>query len=126
MVILDTSVLIDYLRRPTKVDSPLEEFIRLYQKDQLAISQLTIQELYSGKSSREVVKEQFFLKLVDFLEILPYSYEIAKLAGEITRDLKRPIGFPDAAIAATTIFYGGKLLTLNKKDFASINRLDII
>ena len=118
MVILDTSVLIDYLRRSEKIDSSLPEFIQLHQKDKTAISILTIQELYAGKSSKEMKKEQRFLKVVSSLEILSYTYETAKLAGEIVRDLGKPMGFPDAAIAATAILNKAKLLTLNKKRFS--------
>ncbi len=58
MVILDTSVLIDSLRQSKNHDSILREFIILYPKDKLAISVLTIQELYAGKSSSDLKKEK--------------------------------------------------------------------
>lgn len=124
MVILDTNVLIDYLRRPEDSSSPLQEFIRL-QKDKITISILTIQELYAGKSSKEPIKEQLFLEVVGSLEILPYTYNTAKLAGEIVRDLGKPLGFPDAAIAATAILNKASLFTLNKKDFKGIKKLKL-
>lgn len=123
---MDTSILIDYLRRPGKVNLPLEELTQLYPKERLAISMLSVQELYSGKSSRESVKEKLFLELVEVLEILPYSYSVAKLAGEITRDFGKSIGFPDAAIAATAILNKASLFTLNKKDFQGINKLKLV
>lgn len=126
MVILDTSVLIDYLRRPEEEGSPLTRFARFYSEEKQAISILTIQELYAGRSSREFVKEQLFLEMVSTLEILTYTYEIAKLAGEIARDLGKPLGFPDAAIAATAILNKAKLFTLNKKDFKGIKGLKLI
>jgi predicted nucleic acid-binding protein len=56
---------------------------------------------------------------------VPYTYETAKLAGEIARDLERPIELADAAIAATTIINRGELLTINKKDFAAIPLLQL-
>lgn len=126
MVILDTSVLIDYLRRPQEANSPLSEFDQLHPAGKRAVSILTIQELYSGQSSKELKKEQLFLALVSSLEILSYTYETAKLAGEIARDLGRPLGFPDAAIAATAILNKAKLFTLNKKDFQGIKDLKLI
>lgn len=126
MVILDTSVLIDFLRRPENEDSPLKQFGRLYAAGETAISILSIQELYSGQSSRDSKKEQLFLKIVDSCEILPYSYEVAKLAGEIVRDSGRSLGFPDAAIAATAILNKASLFTLNKKDFKGIKVLKLI
>ena len=55
------------------------------------------------------------------LQILSFTYEIAQLAGELARDLKRSIEFADAAIAATAITNGARLLTLNSKNFKEIN-----
>lgn len=126
MVVLDTSILIDYLRRPQDSDSPLSEFNSLRPKEKKAISILTIQELYSGKSSKESHKERQFLEIISFFEILPYSYEVAKLAGEIIRESTNHLDFPDAAIAATAILNKAKLFTLNKKDFQTVKRLKLI
>ena len=67
--------------------------------------------------------EQYLLATISPLKILPYTYEVAQLAGEIARDLEFPIELADAAIAATTILNGGTLLTLNKKDFSGIKEL---
>ena len=66
------------------------------------------------------------LLLVWKLEQLPHSYEIAKLAGEIARDLKRPIELADAAIAATAVINQASLFTLNEKDFQGIKPLEIL
>ncbi len=124
MVIIDTSILIDYLRRP-QVDSPFKEFIKQNQEEKMVISILTIQELYAGKSSREAKRESFFLDIIDKMEILPYNFETAQLAGELTRDYDTNFEFPDAAIAATAILNKAKLLTLNKKDFKGIKGLKL-
>lgn len=126
MVILGTSVLIDYLRRPDNINSPLLEFTKQYPKEKKAISVLTIQELYSGKSSQESKKEQLFLDVISHLEVLPYTYEIAELAGKIVRDSVTRLGFPDAAIAVTAILNKAKLFTLNKKDFQTVKKLKLI
>ena len=55
----------------------------------------------------------------------PYTYEIAKLAGELIRDAKDPIEFPDAVIAAAAILHDAKLFTLNKKNFVRISKLEL-
>lgn len=60
------------------------------------------------------------------LKILAYAYETAKLAGQIARDLDRPIELADTAIAATAILNHAKLLTLNQKDFRSIPKLNLL
>mgnify|MGYP001602359360 FL=1 len=60
------------------------------------------------------------------LTIVPYTFEIAEQAGKIARDFLHPIEFADAAIAATAIVQGGKLLTLNQKHFIGIPELELI
>lgn len=77
----------------------------------------------TGRSTKDSQKEQYLLATISPLKILPYGYETAKLAGEIARDLDRPIELADAAIAATAILNGCELATLNVKDFAGIDKL---
>lgn len=124
MVILDTNIIIDHLRLQNKnQDSLLMVLVKKHPKEDIAISMITIQELYEGSSTNDTHKEQFLLATISPLKILPYTYEVAQLAGEIARDLERPIELADAAIAATTILNGGKLATLDKTDFRGIQRL---
>ena len=125
MVILDTSIIIDHLRK-TKNESCLMKLVKKTPTELLAISMISIQELYEGQSTKKKDKEQLLLATIAPLKILPYSYEIAKLAGEIARDLKRPIELADAAIAATAIINSASLFTLNKKDFQGIKHLEIL
>lgn len=87
---------------------------------------ITIQELYEGRSTKDEQKEQLLLATISPLKILPYTYEVAQLAGEIARDLSKPIELADAAIAATAIVNGAQLFTLNKKDFSKIKDIDLL
>jgi len=123
MVVLDTNIVIDHLRLQDGVESKLMALVKTKPKEVLAISMITIQELYEGRSTRDAQKEQYLLATVSPLKILPYNYEVAKLAGEIARDIERPIELADAAIAATAILNGAELFTFNVKDFASIDNL---
>ncbi len=125
MVVLDTSVVIDHLRQLGKT-SLLLRLEKKFPKQSLAISMISLQELYGGESTREEEQEQLLLSTVSPLKILPYNFETAKLAGEIERDLKRPIDFADAAIAASAIINGAQLATLNKKDFKGISDLELL
>jgi predicted nucleic acid-binding protein len=63
--------------------------------------------------------------VLELYQLMPYNYEIAKLAGEIVRDNKNLVEFPDAAIAATALVNEAELLTLNKKHFAGIKGLEL-
>lgn len=85
-----------------------------------------MQELYEGKSTKDSQKEEYLLATISPLKILSYTYDIARLAGEIARDLDRPIELADAAIAVTAIVNGGSLFTLNKKHFAKIPGLEVL
>ncbi|SRR6266568_1891345 len=126
MVVLDTNVIIDHLRLGGEQDSQLMNIAKEKPKEVLAISLVSVQELYEGQSTQDDQKEQYLLATISPLKILPYTYEVAQLAGEIARDLDRPIELADAAISATTILNGASLLTLNKKDFNGIENLQLL
>jgi len=126
MVILDTSIIIDHLRLKAKSKSKLLALAEKNLKEELAISLISIQELYEGQSTKKQEEEKMLLATISPLRVLSYTYEVAKLAGEIARDLKRPIELADAAIAATAVINGGQLATLNKKDFREIKGLIMV
>ncbi len=125
MVILDTNIIIDHLRRPLE-KSKLRQIEEKIPVKDLAISILTVQELYEGKSTIDEIHERTLLETINPFKILPYTYEVAQIAGKLARDLGRKIEFADAAIAATAILNKAKLLTLNKKDFQGIKKLKLI
>ena len=125
MVVLDTNIIVDHLRQPKTKESLLRKIAQQNPKETLAVSVISVQELYEGKSTRNSEKKQSMLATISPLKILPYTYETAKLAGQIARNLKKPIELADAAIAATSIINGAKLLTLNKKDFCQIKHLEL-
>ena len=123
MVILDTNIIIDHIRQKKGAETALKKIVRTIPKEAFFISIITIQELYEGKSTKGEEEDRYLLATIAPLKILPYSYETAKLAGEIARDSGKPLEFPDAAIAATAIINNCELFTLNKKDFQTIKDL---
>lgn len=125
MVILDTNIIIDHLRQRGEKETILMRVASTVAKENLAISLISVQELYEGRSTQEKEKGEYLLATITPLKVLSYTYEIAQLAGEIARDQKEPIEFADAAIAATTIVNGASLLTLNEKDFIGIEELEL-
>ena len=123
MVVLDTSVIIDYLRTRELKRTFFEEISKVVGKKNLAISILTIQELFMGKSAANEKVEEFLIAIINSLSLLPYNFEVAKKAGEISR--VKNISFPDAAIAATAMVNNASLFTLNVKDFSGIAGLEL-
>ena len=126
MVVIDTNIIIDHLRLQKKEqESLLMKIAKQLPKKTLALSIISVQELYEGASTRDSQKEQYLLATISPLKILSYNYEVAQLAGQIARDLDRPIELADAAIAATAILNGAFLHTVNKKNFRDIKNLQL-
>ena len=122
-VLLDTSILIDFLRRKNKSDS---SFVKLLQrKYQFYISIVTHTELFSGKTIWENEKLHLEIEtLCSGLHILPLETEISKKAGEIRA--KNNTTIINAIIAGTAINHGLSLATLNLKDFEDIKGLGLL
>lgn len=125
MVIVDTNIIIDHIRQNPSVASYLTKLLENFAPSEIALSVITIQELYVGKSTRFEEKEKGLLKAIDHFKILPYSYDIACFAGKIVRDSHEHVVFADAAIAATAIIHKSPLFTLNTKDFQNIKNLKL-
>lgn len=125
MVVLDANIIIDHLRTKGK-ESRFRQIKRSHNKELFAISMISVQELYVGKSTRDKNEILVLTTLLSQLKILPYAYETARKAGEIARDLVQDIELADAAIAATSILHEAKLATLNTKDFRGIKELQLL
>lgn len=125
MVILDSNIIIDALRLGGK-PSLLSRIVKQHPDEVFAISIISVQELYEGKSTLLPEQEQKLLSLIATLEIIPYDYNVAKKAGEIARDIKHSIDLADAAIAATAILNKSSLFTVNKKDFIGIENIVLV
>ncbi len=127
MVVLDTNIIIDHLRQNQNKETTLASLAKKHGQETLALSIISVQELYSGKSTEIKEKEKDLLTTIGPLKILPFDFEIAQLGGKITRNKKGYlIGLADAAIAATTIVNKAQLLTLNKKHFQGIKGLKLL
>ena len=124
VVLLDTNIIIDHLRQPS--GKSILSLLVQNPSYELQISVISMQELYTGSSTLHIQKEKDLVTTTSQFHIVSYTYEIAKLAGTIERDLKKPIGFADAAIAATAITNGAALATLNERDFAGIESLTLM
>jgi tRNA(fMet)-specific endonuclease VapC len=118
MVVMDSNIIIDYLRQLDKSDV---EFLKILESgEEVGVSILTVQELFAGKSTRDEEKMRQVLGLLGGLRILDYTFEVARKAGELVRERVSDLRFADAAIAATVIMNGARLATLNEKDFEGI------
>ena len=115
-ILLDTSIIIDFLRRKDKSDSLLNKISNNF----LYISIVTHTELYAGKSiwEREEAKQELE-KFLSIMKVIPLVEEISQMAGRI-KAYNMNISTLDCIIAATARTHKLDLATLNIKDFEKI------
>lgn len=126
VIIIDTNVIIDHLRQKSKPATIYKNIVEKYEYFNLAISTITIQELFIGQSTKENRDLQKLTNTIKPLKLLALTPRIARLAGELMRDNGPKLQFADAAIAATALHYGAHLATLNTKDFVGIPNLKLL
>lgn len=107
---VDTDVLIDFLRRKTTAKDLLEETVQTHD---LHASVITAAEILAGMRPAEKEATE---ALLEGLVLLPVTETVARKAGELRRSSKN-ILLPDCLIAATALIEGCPLLTFNRKDY---------
>lgn len=121
-ILLDTSVLIDFLRRTDKENSLLYKF----SGEDLYISLITHTELYAGKSVWEKEETRLGLeKLLSGITVIPMSVSVSMLTGRLKSENQK-LSLIDCVIAATALKNGLELATLNRKDFVPVKGLKIL
>ncbi len=123
-VLIDTSVIIAYLRKQKKEKS---EFWSLIQKYECAISTITLFELHSGAKNTHQREDVETLKA--YLEIVPFDILQAKQASIIFQTLKKSnklIEFRDIFIASCAISQNIPLATLNRDHFERIDNIKLL
>ncbi len=83
MLLIDTSVLIDYFRKPNKEGTFFYELARKY--PQVAISSITKYEIMVRNSPRQ---QDFWHQLLATLEVLAFDDREAEAAAIIQKELK--------------------------------------
>lgn len=125
-ILVDTSVLIDYVRGR---DEALGKLFRLQAEDKVRLltSSVVVFEFYSGQSLQNKKIEEKMNKLFRKISILDLTEEIAKLAAKINRENKLydRLAANDLLIGASAIYFQAKLITKNKKDFKLIPNLEL-
>lgn len=114
-LLLDTTVLIDALRRKNEALALLAEAVAL--GHQFSTSAISIAEVFSGSRVAEEITTQSFL---ESLVCFPLTYSIAERGGRLRNDWARKgrtLGLADMVVAATAIEHNLALVTANRKDF---------
>lgn len=117
-MLIDTDILIDYLRGHPSAVSFMEQNI-----DDLIISAVSVAELYQGV--REGQERTKLSRMISALTVVPLTQEIAEIAGLFRRDYRDSIGcgLADCMIAATASEHHLDLATLNDKHFRMLSNV---
>jgi len=124
--LVDTDWVIFYLRGKEPFVSTLKE----YQKDSLAISVVSLAELYEGvyRSDNPISREKGLKDFLAGVEILDVDRHIAWLFGKHRADLRRqglPLADFDILIGCTTLHHKLVLLTNNRRHYERIAGLSM-
>jgi predicted nucleic acid-binding protein len=119
-VILDTNILIDYLRGSKESAKFLESF-----QDILCVSAMTVAELYAG--ARNDRERSGLDQFVEAFSVLPVNKTISKKGGAYRRKYGKShnVDLIDALIAATAVMNEMTLFTLNKKHFPMLRKVSL-
>jgi predicted nucleic acid-binding protein len=118
-VLLDTDVLVEYLRGRPKAIEYLEGLT-----SDLFISTVSVAELFAGaRKEEERSLEQFLLAFA----ILPVTERVARLGGLYRRDYRpnHGTGLGDALIAATAEESGASLVTFDRRHFPMVSSVTV-
>lgn len=124
-LILDTNIVSYIMNGDSRVNAYREHFA----EKTLAISFMTVGELYEGAYRKAWDKKKFGLlkeQIKNYL-VIPCSPNMCEIWGRLRAERKKqPIAVDDGWIAATAITYECPLVTHNPKDFLDITGLQII
>jgi tRNA(fMet)-specific endonuclease VapC len=124
IILVDTSILIDYFRKPDKTKSKLISLIRTGYRFQ--ISSITEYEIFAGSTPTQ---QGFWEELLKKTEVLSFNKGTAQIAVQLNSDLKvkrQQIAIADLFIAAIAIENNIAFATLNLKHFDRIAQLKIV
>ena len=119
--LLDTDVLIDYLRRYPKAAALFDKL-----PDDCAICAMSVAELHA--EVREGIERDALDTLLSSFTLIDVSAEIAAQGGLLRRDWAKShdVGLNDALIAATALESGRVLLSLNGKHFPMLGKGQLV
>ncbi len=114
-LLLDTDVLVDYLRGREEAAAYLEAV-----SESLLISAISVAELYAGV--REGDERRRLAQFLGAFAIIHLDAEIAQKGGIYRRDYgpSHGVGLADALIAATAVLHQAQLVTLNARHFPMV------
>ena len=124
IILVDTSILIDYYRKTNKANSA---WVALIDKGfEFAISAITKYELYSGATQSQITFWDSILTSISVISLDENCVDTAVQINAVLKQKRKQIDLADLFIAATAMTSNLPIATLNKKHFDRIDRLSIV
>ena len=116
LVVIDTDVLIDYLRGRVEAMAYIDGLT-----EPVLMSAVTLAELFAGV--REGAERLILETFVTVFDVVSVDAEVARLGGLFRRGFGKShnVELPDALIAATAQTHRATLVTLNRKHFPMLD-----
>lgn len=117
-MLVDTDIIIDYLRGQKDAVTFLEHHI-----EEIHLSAMSVAELFQGV--REGKERRQLDAMLEAFTLLPMDIEIAAAAGLLRRKFRDKFGcgLADCIIAATAIHHEMPVFTLNTKHFRMLDNV---
>ncbi|MBA2501083.1 MAG: type II toxin-antitoxin system VapC family toxin [Chitinophagaceae bacterium] len=124
MILVETSVLIDYYRKTDKEKSVWINLVR--QGYSFSISAVTKYEIYAGATPNQLSFWDNVLQAINVLPLDEVSVDTAVMINSSLKKKRKQIALADLFIAATAVAYHFSLATLNRKHFDRIDTLNLV
>jgi predicted nucleic acid-binding protein len=124
IVLVDTSILIDYYRKTDKEKSVWINLVR--QGYSFCVSAVTKYEIYAGATPNQLTFWKSIFQAITFMPLDDISVDTAVAINSELKKKRKQIDLADLFIAATAIAHNLSLVTLNKKHFDRIDALILI
>ncbi len=124
IILVDTSVLIDYYRKTDKEKTIWLSFVR--RGYSFAISVVTKYEIYFGATPSQLIFWNSILQTVTVISLDETSIDTAVILNDNLKKKRKQIDIADLFIAATAVTHHLPLATLNKKHFERVDTLNLI
>lgn len=124
VVLIDTSILIDYYRKSDKENSAWISLVR--QGYTFVISAVSKYEIYCGATPSQTIFWDAIMSAVEIASLDEASIDIAVRVNAGLKRKRKQIDKADLFIASTAIAHNLPVATLNRKHFERIDELDLV
>ena len=124
IVLVDTSILIDYYGKTDKENSVWVTLVR--KGFSFAISAVTKYEIYSGATANQLAFWDNIFKAINVIPFDEIAVDTAVTLNSALKKKRKQVDIADLFIAATAVAHNLPFATLNRKHFDRIDTLNII